>query len=103
MLLQGAAANGAEFDTDYADKLYVPFQRLRGTGELPGIGISLSTVYRIITRHGGKKWAEGYVGDGASLYVSLVLPLSCSIHWHSRTLPRWWCHLAVSEWGTSRP
>lgn len=63
--------NGVGFDQAHSERLFQPFQRLHTNAQFEGTGIGLATVQKIVARHGGKAWAEGSPGQGATIYFTL--------------------------------
>ncbi len=63
--------NGAGFDAAYADRLFLPFQRLHSSAEFPGNGLGLAIVKRVAERHGGSVWAATSPQAGTSFFMAL--------------------------------
>ncbi len=63
---------GIGFPPEKAEKIFGPFERLHTDAEYPGSGVGLANVKRIVDRHGGRVWAEGTLGGGATFWVRLA-------------------------------
>jgi light-regulated signal transduction histidine kinase (bacteriophytochrome) len=62
--------NGIGFEQQYADRIFMLFKRLH-KNEYPGTGLGLAICQRIVERYGGRIWAEGHQGEGATFYISM--------------------------------
>ena len=63
--------NGAGFDQNFAERMFLPFHRLHTEQEFEGTGIGLAIVERVIRRHGGSIWAKGNINEGATFFFTL--------------------------------
>ncbi len=69
--------HGVGFDMAYAEKIFIPFERLVRNDEIAGTGIGLANVKRIIAKHGGTIWVNSVVGEGTTFYFTLPAPEPC--------------------------